>query len=168
MHGFDLEFPIIDGVRHKKNPFRGGAIVQEVFSGPLSDRQTGVKSWNETSIGKRFESSLGHAARRVQMGVASDHDFDFRPPTSPDRLPRTSVMPTIHQHRVVFVPLNDPLNFRRVEPANPSLIPRTGHVLQKGIPVPFEQGHIPVEFHAKSSVGLFPRRRLVAVVDVEV
>jgi hypothetical protein len=77
-------------------------------------------------------------------------------------------MPTIHQYGVVFVSLNDSLNFRRVEPAETSVIPRMGDILQEGIPVSFKQGHIPVEFYAKSSTGLFPRRRLVAVVDVEV
>ena len=101
--------------------------------------------------------------------VASDHDFNLRLPAGPNGLPRTSVMPTVHQHGVVSPPLNDPLNFGRVKPAKPTLMPRTGHVLQNlNLGYGFKQRHIPIELHAESSVRLIPRRRLVAIVNVKI
>src|SRR4029077_14741631 len=77
-------------------------------------------------------------------------------------------MPTVHQHGIVFAPSNDFLNLRRIEPAKSSVTWRIGYVLQEAIRVSFKQGYIPIEFHAEPSASMFPRCRLVAVIDAKV
>jgi hypothetical protein len=77
-------------------------------------------------------------------------------------------MPTVYQYGVVFPPLNDFLNLRCIKSAKSSVPRGGGNVLQERTRIPFKQGHIPIEFHAKPRAGLLLRRRLVAVVDVEV
>src|SRR5258708_6772175 len=112
--------------------------MQKVLPRPLAGSQTSIKPRNEPPIRERFDSSLRDASRSVQVRITPHHDFHFRFPASPDSLPRALVMPAVHQHSVVFVPSNDFLNLRRIEPAKFSITWRIGYVLQKIIGVSFK------------------------------
>src|SRR4029077_19314166 len=141
----------IDCVGNQEYTVRRCAIVEEILSRPLADRETGVEPRNEAWVGEGLCDPQGKAAWDTQVRIPTDHHFHFRLPAGPNRLPSALVMPAVDQYSVVPTSANNLPDLRSVEPTKPAAARRIGHITQERVWVPRQQRYVPIEFHSKSS-----------------
>src|SRR5690349_23327294 len=105
----------------------------EILARPGTRREACVKSRHKTPICQPFCQFEGAAPVEVQVRISANHHLYSALPRGPDRLPRTLVVPAIHNDGVKFLFVNDSCDFRRVETAKPAVPRRLRDILQEGM-----------------------------------
>src|SRR3954469_1461075 len=107
----------VNHVRYKKYTLWARPVMLEIFVRPRTRRKAGVETWNKLPVRQQLRQPDRATAIKVQMRVSTNKHLHPRSPCSPDCLPGTLVIPTIHQDSIVGALPNNFADFRSIKSA---------------------------------------------------
>ena len=114
---FLCEARIVERVRNDEKPLRASAVMQKILPRQCAHGQAGIQARNEPTIERVFRRPPGHAAIGSQMRITPHHDRSLRAPAGAHCLPGAFVIPTINDHRIEALLVDDFFNLWRIHAA---------------------------------------------------